>query len=139
MTSLAGGLGDDKYTFSDDWGTDLVMENANEGNDTISLEYVTSGSSFRFDRVGGITIPTILNGINQVLQDNYAVENFTGGNGNDTFTFGRYTSLSGVIRRLSGYGYAGLFRTHSSDQCEIDRYRHTGWLYGYGGQHWRLR
>ena len=95
--TLVGGLGDDRYVFNDNWGVDLVMENSGAGSDTISLENVTSGSTFRFDLSGGLTIATILNGANQVLQDLYQVENFTGGSGDDTFTFGKGTVLSGLI------------------------------------------
>jgi len=84
--SLTGGTGDDIYYM--DVATDVVVENAAEGNDT-----VIAGTAFNYTLTANFENLTMLaggtatgNGSDNIISANNGVANtLTGGNGNDTY------------------------------------------------------
>jgi Ca2+-binding RTX toxin-like protein len=87
--TLTGGAGNDTYVV----GTgDTVVENANEGTDTVqsALTYTLGNNLENLTLVGASAINGTGNALNNVLDGslNTAVNTLTGGAGNDTFIVG---------------------------------------------------
>ena len=85
---MLGGLGDDSYVV--DSATDVVTENANEGNDTVeALVTFTLGSNLEnLTLTGSAAINGIGNTLANSLIGNAAVNSLNGGGGKDTLTGG---------------------------------------------------
>ena len=82
---LAGGLGNDIY-YVDNTG-DVVVENLNEGTDTVnsSVSYTLSANVENLNLTGTAAINGTGNSIDNVLTGNSAANVLTGGLGNDTY------------------------------------------------------
>ncbi len=95
--TLTGGLGDDRYVFQDDWGSDSVIELAGEGNDTLDFSQVTSDLTFNINADGSVNVT---DGSNTVTASN--VENLIGGSGSNAFIIEEGAALAGIIDGGSG-------------------------------------
>ncbi|WP_395059704.1 calcium-binding protein [Polaromonas sp.] len=86
---LFGGLGNDKYWV--DSSDDLVVENADEGTDTVyaSVSYALTDNVERLTLTGSDNINAIGNAGNNRLEGNAGNNILFGGLGNDTYVFGR--------------------------------------------------
>ncbi|ULA63471.1 MAG: hypothetical protein LZF86_110167 [Nitrospira sp.] len=88
IDTMSGGLGDDGYLV--DNAGDVVMENANEGIDTVqaSVTYVLGENIENLTLVGSAAINATGNALDNVLAGNGAANVLTGGAGNDTYVVG---------------------------------------------------
>ena len=96
---LSGGAGNDTYLFNNNWGSDVVYENANGGQDTLNFSQVSSDLLIVFGSV------TVTSGGNQMQYLGNDIEQVIGGSGNDTFRFGDGITFNhghGVIDGGSG-------------------------------------
>ena len=101
--TLAGGLGDETYAFDTDqsWGSETIVENAGEGNDTLDFSGTTT---MPVDVNLGVTSAQMINGnLTLTVQDSGGnegeIESLIGGSDNDTL---RGNSFNNVIRGLAG-------------------------------------
>ncbi|MFB3076904.1 MAG: DUF4347 domain-containing protein, partial [Lysobacterales bacterium] len=78
---LTGGTGDDTYNFQDNWGIDTVVENMNEGQDTLDFSAVTSDLTFTLNADGTISVT---DGGGNTLISVANIEKIIGGSGTDT-------------------------------------------------------
>ena len=108
--TLAGGIGDDTYRFTDGWGTDTVIEEAgtegseaNAGVDTLDFSGVSADLVFTIGADGGLSVSDSTNTVTAV-----GVENLIGGSGLNTLDYSAYTS--GVSVDLE-QGFASLFES----------------------------
>lgn len=120
IDTLIGGVGNDVYVV--DTATDVIIENLNEGVDTVqssvtySLE--TKDNVENLTLTGAVAINGVGNGLNNVLHGNAANNILSGLDGNDTLNggggidtllrgVGRSTATArdcpGVVRRSSSY------------------------------------
>ncbi len=85
---LSGGLGDDTYVVSDT--LDTIIENVNEGNDTVqSLVTYTLGANLEnLTLTGSVAINGTGNSLNNILTGNSGSNVLTGGLGDDTYVIG---------------------------------------------------
>ncbi|MBX4865641.1 RTX toxin [Rhizobium bangladeshense] len=93
--TLSGGIGDDIYVV--DIATDVVIENANEGTDTVqtalasytlgnNVENLTYTGSASFTGAGNALANTIIGGaFNDTLNGGAGADSLIGGDGNDTY------------------------------------------------------
>lgn len=88
---LVGGADNDLYVFHDDWGQDVIVENAGEGNDTLDFSAIHGDLVFN---IGALNVHDDHNTANQGGDD---VENLVGGSGNDLFVFGDGAVTAGTI------------------------------------------
>ena len=81
---LTGGLGDDTYVISTG---DTVVENANEGSDTVQTDitYMLGSTLENLTLIGSSAIKGTGNELNNILTGNSAVNLLTGGLGDDTY------------------------------------------------------
>ncbi len=88
VNTLAGGLGNDTYVV--DSTTDILVENVNEGTDTVqsSVSYVLTDNVERLTLTGSAAINGTGNALNNTLTGNSAINTLTGGLGNDTYVVG---------------------------------------------------
>ncbi|MBD2221137.1 hypothetical protein H6G33_29620, partial [Calothrix sp. FACHB-1219] len=90
IDTLIGGQGDDTYVV--DSTTDIIIENAGEGSDTIQSTISFSLASFSTIENLTLTGSTAINGtgneLDNVLTGNSGVNNLLGGDGNDTLNGG---------------------------------------------------
>ena len=95
---LVGGLGDDTYVID---SGDVVIENANEGNDTIqsSFSFTSGGNIENVTLLGTSAINATGDAGNNVLTGNSAANVLTGEAGNDTLNGG-----GGVDTLIGGVG-----------------------------------
>lgn len=101
--TLAGGLGDETYAFDTDqlWGSETIIENPGEGNDTLDFSATTT---MAVTVNLGVTSAQMINGnLTLTVQDGGGnegeIESLIGGAGNDTL---RGNSFNNVIRGLAG-------------------------------------
>ncbi|MBN2061263.1 MAG: DUF4347 domain-containing protein, partial [Deltaproteobacteria bacterium] len=78
--SIYGGAGDDTYTFQDGWGSDSVLEYADEGIDTLNFSAVTDNLTFTINSDGSISVTDGTNTLTSVAN----IEKIIGGSGSDT-------------------------------------------------------
>ena len=98
--TLIGGAGNDTYLFSDGWGVDTVIENANAGSDTLDFSSATKALLFQLNN--GVTVSDGAG--NSVAQSGgLNVENLVGGSADDTFTFSESAYLNGSVNGQGGY------------------------------------
>jgi VCBS repeat-containing protein len=85
--TLTGGLGNDTYVVG---AGDIVVENANEGIDTIqtALTYTLGANLENLTLTGTSAINGTGNALDNVLTGNSAANTLTGGTGNDTYVVG---------------------------------------------------
>ncbi|WP_459990409.1 calcium-binding protein [Methylosoma difficile] len=104
VDELRGGLGDDTYVVNK--SQDLVVENANEGNDSIQsvVSYVLPQNVDSLTLTGNLTINGTGNALNNTLVGNAAANILNGGTGADVLIGGL-----GNDRLLGGAG-ADIFR-----------------------------
>ena len=83
--SLLGGLGNDTYIVE---GTDVVVENLNEGTDTIwsgtSYSLINAANVENLALSGSAAVDATGNELDNIIQGNSANNSITGGAGNDT-------------------------------------------------------
>ena len=91
--TFQGLAGDDVYRFVDNWGNDLVEEDAGNGDDTLDFSAVTRDLTFNINADGTIDVT---DGIN-TLTATANVENLIGGQGSDTFVFADGAALVGSL------------------------------------------
>ena len=96
--TLTGLSGDDTYLFQDSWGQDTIIEDLDNGSDTLDFSNVTADLIFRISGTDGSV--TVTDGTNTVTATN--IENLIGGSGNDTFILGDGASLAGTINGWYG-------------------------------------
>ncbi|WP_416670971.1 calcium-binding protein [Egbenema bharatensis] len=96
---MQGGLGDDTYIVNS--ATDLVVENPNEGTDTVlaALSYTLTENVENLRLTGNGNINGTGNELNNVIIGNAGVNTLDGGAGNDTLIGGR-----GRDRMVGGSG-----------------------------------
>lgn len=96
---MRGGLGDDTYIVNST--TDLVVENPNEGIDTViaSISYTLTANVEKLTLTGNANINGIGNELDNVIIGNAGVNTLDGGDGNDTLIGGR-----GRDRMMGGKG-----------------------------------
>jgi Ca2+-binding RTX toxin-like protein len=83
---LIGGKGDDLYLFGDEWGSDVIIETAGGGNDTVSFAPATANLTFSWEEAqGAIFNLLVTDGLNRLSHQGIQVENLLGGSGHDTF------------------------------------------------------
>src|SRR5207237_1075219 len=94
---LSGGAGDDTYVVGG--AGDTVVENANEGFDTVqsALTYTLGTSVENLTLTGTSTINATGNALDNVLTGNSAVNVLTGGSGNDTYVVGAGDSVVEIV------------------------------------------
>ena len=92
--TLIGGTGDDTYIFTSVWGTDMIVENANEGDDTMDFSAISTALNVTLSSV------IVTNGGNTATYSGTSVENVYGGSASDTFT------INGT-QNVNLYGNAG--------------------------------
>jgi Ca2+-binding RTX toxin-like protein len=95
--SLDGGAGDDTYEFSDGWGSDLLVEPAGGGSDTIRFSAATANLTFA---LGSITVSDGAG--NALTYGDSDVEQLVGGSGNDRFAFSNGAVLAGGAGTIDG-------------------------------------
>ena len=89
---LRGGAGDDTFRFQNDWGTNLSIENAGDGSDTLDFSAVTVDLLFTIHAGGAITVTDGTN----TLENYNNTENLIGGSGSNSYVFEEGASLSGT-------------------------------------------
>jgi Ca2+-binding RTX toxin-like protein len=84
---LTGGLGNDTYVVGDG---DMVIENANEGADTVqsAVSFILGDNIENVTLIGSGTINGTGNGLNNTLTGNSAANVLIGGAGDDTYNVG---------------------------------------------------
>jgi Ca2+-binding RTX toxin-like protein len=113
--SISGGTGDDTYKFEDGWGNDSVLENADEGVDTLDFSAVTTDLTFTLHDDGTVSVT---DGANKV--DNAAnVEKIIGGSGQDTFILENKATWSGTIDGGGGTNVLDLSAVEENLQFTI--------------------
>ena len=90
---LIGGDGIDIYKFQDDWGTDTIVELADQGMDTLDFSAVTAALTFTIHSDGTVSATDGTNYLHRVAN----VENIIDGQGDDTFIFEDGAVLAGTI------------------------------------------
>jgi Ca2+-binding RTX toxin-like protein len=110
--TLRGGLGDDVYEFYDNWGTDTIIENVAEGDDTLDFSNVTNGIFVRFASI------TATEGGNTAFHADNHVENVIGSmTGADTFRLeDPAAQIEGYIDGLGGNNVLDLSLTATTDR-----------------------
>lgn len=116
VDTLKGGLGDDTYVV--DTTTDVIVESANEGVDTVqsSVSYVLGGNLENLTLTGTTTISGAGNVLNNVLMGNAGNNVLDGGAGNDTLGGG-----SGNDTLDGGDGQDWALYTGQSEDYRVDR------------------
>ena len=86
--TMAGGLGDDIYVV--DSSGDVIVENDNEGNDTVqsSVTYTLAANVENLTLTGATTINGTGNSLDNTLTGNTAINTLVGGLGNDVYIVG---------------------------------------------------
>jgi Ca2+-binding RTX toxin-like protein len=90
---MTGGTGDDIYVFQDGWGNDTIIENAEEGTDTLDFSTVTADLTFTLHDDGTVSVTDGTNNLANVA----SMEKIIGGSGHDTFVFANEATWSGTI------------------------------------------
>ncbi|RPI91964.1 MAG: calcium-binding protein, partial [Chloroflexi bacterium] len=93
---LYGGAGNDTFVFANNWGTDEVFENVNEGIDTMDFMAVT------VDLTVIIASTHVNDGTNFADHNDNNVEIVRAGLGNDTFRLTDGVTFSGTLDGTSG-------------------------------------
>jgi VCBS repeat-containing protein len=85
VDTLAGGLGDDTYLVDD--SADAVVENADEGIDTVmaSADYALSGNIENLTLTGNADLSGTGNALDNVITSNDGINMLAGGAGDDTY------------------------------------------------------
>ncbi|MEJ2762138.1 MAG: hypothetical protein P8126_11605 [Gammaproteobacteria bacterium] len=76
--TLSGGAGDDLYVFADGWGNDTILEEAEEGDDTLDFSAVTAGLTIQLGSI------TVTDGTNSATHSGDNVEHVVSGSGGGT-------------------------------------------------------
>lgn len=100
--SLAGGTGNDAYVV--DNANTLVVENVNEGTDTVlsSISYGLGDNVENLTLTGTAAINGFGNSLNNVIAGNAANNTLTGGAGNDVYQWGRAQGNDTVVDGADG-------------------------------------
>jgi Ca2+-binding RTX toxin-like protein len=108
--TLVGGSGNDVYVVDDE--TDIVLENAGEGIDSIqsSVTYALTDNVENLTLVGGAAINGTGNGMDNMLTGNAAGNQLSAGAGNDTLNGG-----AGADTLIGGVGNDSYIVDDSSD------------------------
>lgn len=108
--TMIGGLGDDTYVV--DVSTDVVMEAANEGIDTVetALTYTLGTNLENLTLTGTAAVNGTGNTGDNVLIGNSAINTLTGGAGND-----RLDGLAGADKLIGGVGHDTYVVDNSAD------------------------
>ncbi|MDF8335010.1 hypothetical protein [Novosphingobium cyanobacteriorum] len=114
--TMIGGSGGDTYVV--DNVNDIVVENANAGNDRVlstvsytlsdNVEGLTLTTSMSLSGTGNAIANSIIgNGGANILDGRGGADTLTGGAGNDTFAFQRGEAAGDVVTDFTGAGVAG--------------------------------
>jgi Ca2+-binding RTX toxin-like protein len=96
---LAGGKGNDTYIFLAGWGTTTILENNNEGTDTLDASAIDSKLTFYFENDGH----RVVNEDGNTISCDNNVENYMGGSNDDTFRFRDEAVVRGTIDGGQGH------------------------------------
>jgi Ca2+-binding RTX toxin-like protein len=108
--TLVGGMGDDTYIL--DTAADIVVENTDEGIDTVQIgaTYTLGSNVENLVLTGANAINGTGNTLDNVLTGNSGVNVLTGGAGNDTYWLGRGYGLDTIIENDSAAGNTDVAR-----------------------------
>ena len=96
--TINGGLGDDTYTFYNNWGNVTVNESSLPKTDTLDFSNVTQNLTFNISATGSVTV-TSAGG--STLTVSGSIGNIIGGKGTNTFKFADQGTLDGYITGLA--------------------------------------
>ncbi len=123
--TMVGRKGNDTYVILPGWGTDMIVELAGQGNDTVDFSHVSGNLHFVFTGTG----ITVTDGSGDTLTTDANVENFIGGSGGNLFSFHGSAQVSGTVN-----GGTGLHSTGTLDYSGYGSARNFV-LTGYGSLH----
>jgi Ca2+-binding RTX toxin-like protein len=108
---LIGGAGNDSYVV--DNASDSIVENANEGNDTVqsSVTYTLAANVDNLTLTGSTAISGTGNALDNVVTGNTAANTLTGGLGNDTLNGG-----TGADSMVGGAGNDVYYLDNTADK-----------------------
>jgi len=112
--SFVGTSGNDRYLFTDGWGTDIISDVAVTGSDTLDFSAVTTDLFFTFYADGTLTVSDENNSVSVTG----TVETLLGGSGNNTFRFEDTASFGGTI--VGGSGSNSLDLSEYTSGMTID-------------------
>ncbi len=96
---LAGGQGNDTYVFLAGWGATTILENNNEGIDTLDASAIDSKLTFYFENDGH----RVVNEDGNTISCDANLENYMGGSNDDTFRFWDEAVVKGTINGGKGH------------------------------------
>jgi Ca2+-binding RTX toxin-like protein len=125
---LTGGSGNDTYLFEEDWSQAVIIEAANDGNDTIDFTALSLDLSFILMPDGG----SVTSGLRSVSWNGIAPEILKGGSGNDNFAFENGASLPVTVHGGGGSNTLDYSNYGSAIALNLQNSTATG-LSGFAG------
>lgn len=121
------GVGDNN-TYFVDISTDVIVENANEGTDTVSsaITYTLGTNLENLTLTGATAINGSGNTVANVLAGNSAANTLTGAAGNDTYVMGRGSAADTIVDTDSTAGNTDVVSFLSGVATDQLWFRHVG-------------
>lgn len=121
------GVGDNN-TYFVDISTDVIVENANEGTDTVSsaITYTLGTNLENLTLTGATAINGSGNTVANVLAGNSAANTLTGAAGNDTYVMGRGSAADTIVDIDSTAGNTDVVSFLSGVATDQLWFRHVG-------------